>query len=171
MTLAFNDQSVTAMPFAFGSIREITMAEDGTLNVKTRYGDYEVEGDRVIQMPQGLIGFANHHRFVLIDLQREGAERFMLLQCVDEPSISFHVLPVDPSESGLAEDDIKEMTEQIGFPINDTAILFVVTIRRGDEGIELTANMRAPVLVNTSKMSGIQHVLLNDEYPLRQRLN
>lgn len=147
------------------------MADDGKLTVQTRYGEYEVETDRVISIPQGLIGFAQSRRFVLIDLQKEGAERFMLLQCLDEPSISFHVLPVDPNESGLKVEDIKQMTDQVGFPVDQTAILFVVTIRRGEDGIELTANMRAPVLVNTSKMTGIQHVLANEEYPLRQRLN
>lgn len=174
MTLAdydFGSVQTGPIPLTIGALGGFTMAEDGTLSVQTRYGDYEVEADRVIQMPHGLIGFATHHRFVLIDLKREGAERFMLLQCVEEPSISFHVLPVDLTESGLAEEDIKKMTDQVGFPTTDTAVLFVVTIRRGEEGVELTANMRAPVLVNTAKMSGIQHVLENDEYPLRQRLN
>lgn len=147
------------------------MAENGKLTVPTRYGEYEVESDRVIEIPQGLIGFSKSRRFVLIDLQKEGAERFMLLQCLDEPSVSFHVLPVDPNESGLKPEDIEQMTSQVGFPVDQTAILFVVTIRRGDDGIELTANMRAPVLVNTAKMSGIQHVLANEDYPLRQRLN
>lgn len=147
------------------------MTENNKMIVQTRYGEYEVDSDRVISIPQGLIGFANNKRFVLIDLQKPGAERFMMLQCLDDPAIGFHVLPVDPLESGIAKEDIQRMTEEIGFPVEQTAILFVVTIRRGEEGIELTANMRAPVLVNTEKMSGIQHVLPNDDYPLRQRLN
>lgn len=155
-----------------GVIEERHMpVEADTLTVKTRFGDYEVRRSRVLTLPKGLIGFGEFRSFALLNLPEGKGQHFKLLQAVDESTLGFYVLPVAAETSGLEAADIAEACRQLRIQPKDLMILLVVTARRTDSGVELTANMRAPVLLDSSRLVGHQHVMANDKYPLRHRLN
>ena len=59
----------------------------------TRFGRLDVEDERIITFPRGLLGFPSHTRFALIQTGEENY--FFWLQCVDEPQLAFVV--TDPS--------------------------------------------------------------------------
>src|SRR6478609_2678770 len=59
----------------------------------TRFGRLEVNEERIITFPHGLLGFPQHQRFALIQTGEENY--FFWLQSVDEPSLAFVV--TDPS--------------------------------------------------------------------------
>ncbi|HET8727531.1 MAG TPA: flagellar assembly protein FliW [Alphaproteobacteria bacterium] len=146
-------------------------AKAGTMTVKTRFGDYEVVRDRTITMPKGLIGLAGLQTFALLNLPEGKGDHFKLLQSLDEPSLGFYVLPVSTEASGFDADDIAEAARLFGIPAKDLAVLLVITARRGENGVELTANLRAPIILDTARQVGHQHVMASEKYPLRQRLN
>src|SRR5215216_1730550 len=56
-------------------------------------GTLNVEDERVIHFPKGLLGFPDHSRYALIQTGEENY--FFWLQCVDEPNLAFVV--TDPS--------------------------------------------------------------------------
>ena len=61
--------------------------------VTTRFGTLNVEDERVIDFPKGLLGFPDRTRYALIQTGEENY--FFWLQCVDEPNLAFVV--TDPS--------------------------------------------------------------------------
>ena len=59
----------------------------------TRFGRLDINEDRVMTFPGGLLGFPDHARYALIQTSAENY--FFWLQCVDDPNLAFVV--TDPS--------------------------------------------------------------------------
>ena len=53
---------------------------------------------------------------------------------------------------------------------DDLVLLLVIAARKTPSGVELTANLRAPILLDTDRRVGVQHVLSSEKYALRHRL-
>ena len=126
---------------------------------------------KIVSFPKGVIGFAQLLDYAILNMPHEGTERFKLLQSVDEPGIGFYVVPVGLENSGFEPDDIAHAAEQYEIELKHLAILLIVTARKNDAAVELTANLRAPLLVDTEHCVAYQHVLSDDKYPMRQKLN
>jgi len=120
----------------------------------------------VVEFPSGIPGFESHHRFVLI----ASAELSPLgcLKAVDASDVSFLVL--DPTllffnyDLTLSESERARIGADAGEPL---LWLAIVTITEK----EATANLRAPIVINPSKMIGCQLIRENDQYPVRFSIN
>ncbi|HEX7795982.1 MAG TPA: flagellar assembly protein FliW [Vicinamibacterales bacterium] len=120
----------------------------------------------VVEFPSGIPGFESHRRFVLI----ASAELSPLgcLKAVDASDVSFLVL--DPRllffnyDLTLSEFERARIGADAGEPL---LWLAIVTITEK----EATANLRAPVVINPSKMIGCQLIRDNDQYPVRFAIN
>lgn len=141
-----------------------------TVVVETRFGAFEFTADSAIQFPNGLVGFANHRFFGLANLPAPAPEDFKLLQSLNEDAISFIVIPLDAHASPLDGADLDEACEASGVSRDTATLLFIVTIRpKADgEGVEMSVNLRAPIVFDLRARRARQHVLANDRYPLRQ---
>lgn len=146
------------------------LLEAETVTVKTRYGEVVVEHESLLSFPLGLIGFGDCHSFALIDLPADGRRSFKLLQCVDQPELSFTVVPASAAAARFAAGDLAEAAAHHEIAGGALAVLLIVTAHRGAEGLELTANLRAPILLDTARRQGFQHVMPSEMYPLRHRL-
>ncbi|GAB4387911.1 MAG: flagellar assembly protein FliW [Thermodesulfovibrionales bacterium] len=118
----------------------------------TRFGSLEVEEDRIISFPSGLLGFPGIKRYVLMDYKDTPLK---WLQAVDDPDVAFIVteprailpdfgLELDPptrSALKLQSDD-------------DLAVLVVLRV----EGEQVIANLNGPIVVNSRLMIGVQAV-------------
>jgi flagellar assembly factor FliW len=131
----------------------------------SKLGDIEIADEKIITLEEGLPGFADAHRCVLVDA-RPGAE-FKWMLFVDRPELAFVV--ADPFaffpdyEAPVAEGDL----EAVGFSDGDElALLSVITIR-GRRKEDTTFNLRAPIVVNMKTCSGKQFVLKDDKWGVR----
>jgi hypothetical protein len=68
----------------------LTLGQGALMEIQSsRFGVLNVDEQRIIQFPQGLLGFPSHKRFALI---QTGPEKcFFWLQCADEPNLAFVV--------------------------------------------------------------------------------
>lgn len=137
------------------------------MRVQTRYwGVQEVAEDRLVCFPQGLPGFPDCHRFVLLG-EQGGA--FLWLQCVDDPEVALPVTDpfalVPGYEVPLEEDDVELLGVEAA---QEVAVLVVVTVR--SDPLRATANLAAPILVNTTRRVGRQKVLAEAPYSVRHPL-
>ena len=91
-----------------------------------------------------------------------------MLQCINDPSLSFIVFPPN-MESGLIDRaDIEAAAKAVKMSYEDLVILLLVTVRGQDDGTStLSVNLRAPVLVDAVNFTGVQYVMPNDKYPVR----
>ena len=75
---------------------------------------------------------------------------------------------VAPPESIEFDDETAEL---VGCKALDEqfAMMAIVNIPR-DTPIEMTVNIRAPIIVHTEKRTGWQVILPNEDYPIRHRI-
>ena len=87
----------------------------------------------------------------------------LLLQSVNDPSITF--LSADPSVLGLrySDEDRKKAIKEVGFNPKDTQMLVILTLYQDGEAGYLTANMRAPILIDSAQRVGRQHKLTDGD--------
>ncbi len=144
-----------------------------TVVVETRLGTYEFTPAQTVVMPHGLIGFAEPQVFGIGNLPAPVPEDFKLLQSLGEPPISFVVLPVSSAEAPIEAADLDEACAAAGFVRGEIHVMFLCTIRPKDdgEGIDMWANIRAPILFDLEARRARQFVLPNGRYSMRQPLD
>jgi flagellar assembly factor FliW len=137
--------------------------------IAARFGALVLDPERIILFPHGLLGFASQRRYLLADIPGADAA-FKLLRSIDDPELSFVVLPLDLSAGPIAASDLAAARSALAIEDAALAVLAVVTLRAQVERVDFTLNLRAPLLVDTSRRLGYQHVLPDDAYPLRHPL-
>jgi flagellar assembly factor FliW len=132
------------------------------LNTK-HFGFIEIDEKNIIDFPEGIPGFENVKKFVL--LSNEDSP-FQWLQGVDNPHLAFVV--IDPRL--CKEDyvvDVEDAEVEI-LDIRDSSKVLVYSIVVVPEDIsKMTANLKAPVLINTENNKGKQVILNNEDYPIK----
>jgi flagellar assembly factor FliW len=132
------------------------------MNINTsRFGELDVADDAVISMPDGMLGFSEIKRYVLIQ-HRDGSP-FLWYQAVDEPNLAFVVVDAftffpDYEVVMSSEDvDVLKCTKP-----GDLAVFLVVVIPDNPE--DMTANLRGPLVVNVDNKIARQVVLTDEKY-------
>lgn len=159
---SLNTTSSTAAEMMTDAGKELTFA--------TRFGEVKLREDRLIEFPQGLFGFRECTSFGLTKLPNVDDSPIMLLQCVNEPAIAF--LVADPATLGIeiAGNDRTTALDETGMPASETQFLTILTLYDNDESYYLTANLRAPILIDSDSRSGVQHILANKEYTTQHKV-
>ena len=133
-----------------------------------RFGAIEVPATQVITMPLGLVGFPRLNRYIIME-HRPGSP-FHWLQSLDQPELAFVItdpLVFDPGyQLVLSGSDTKLL--EVGDP-RDLQVWVLVTIPAGNpEG--MTANFKAPVVLNLRNRVAAQVILDDARWSLRQPL-
>jgi flagellar assembly factor FliW len=137
--------------------------------VETRFGDIEFVWDKAIYMPLGLLGFTDQHVFGLANIPGKNLDQFKLYQSLTEADLSFIVAPYN-SDSGIYDPaDIERAGKSLAIPEEDIAILLIVTVRPTGNGqnYAMSVNLQAPVIINTTRQIGWQHIMPHDKYPVQ----
>lgn len=133
------------------------------MNLQTsRFGTVEVDDDRIITIPRGLLGFGRHTRYVLIQPNDEGY--FFWLQSAEVPELAFVV--TDPALF-VSDYQVPIKTEQMNeLGLDDMAEAQVlVTVNK--RGRTLTGNLQGPLVINTRQRLGQQLVLSDRRFSTR----
>jgi len=140
-----------------------------TLKVKSsRFGEVEVPADRVITLPQGMIGFPQLRRYVLI--RHRDDSPFFWLQSLEAAELAFVV--VNPLLFDAAYKFTLSNAETKLLNAEDPSqiqVWVVVTIPVGKPD-KMTANLKAPVVINLQNRQAAQIILDDAKYSVRQPL-
>lgn len=131
----------------------------------TRFGVIQIQDDRVITFPAGLLGFASHTRYCLLEPGDDAC--FFWLQSLDDPALAFVV--TDPSLF-VPEYSVPiraEQMESLGLARLEDAQVFVV-VNKVDT--QLTGNLQGPLVINTLTRVGEQMVLAEKRWTTRHPL-
>lgn len=127
----------------------------------TSLGDVDVNLDKSIVFPNGIIGMEDCKRFNLFHENKENPLVFWM-QSLDQPEITFSV--VDPSIMGInyeiTLDDDEVALLEMENP-EDLAVVMIVRktgkhIEQNEEEGKVRANAIAPLIINTKTRRGLQ---------------
>lgn len=133
----------------------------------TRFGEIEVAEAETIKLPNGLIGFPELKKFILLDHDKDSP--FKWLQSLDDGSIAFVLInpllfksdyTVEVTEAEVS--DLELTTEQ------DAVISVIITMPSNPQN--MTANLKAPLIFNLQNRMGKQIILNNSAYTTRHNV-
>lgn len=133
-----------------------------------RFGALEIDESRILHFDRGLPGFPRCTRFIVMEHDLETPLKW--LQCVDQPEVAFliaepdQILPECPLE--IPETALAAIGSAAGDPPGSLAAFLILNV---DEG-QLTANLRAPVIVNIEQRRARQWILENPDLPTRKQI-
>ena len=137
--------------------------------VKTKYfGEIELTEDKVITFENGIFGFEDYKRYTLLcDVEREGDKRIISwLQSLDEEALALPV--IDPNFVMPSYDPSvpSEIIESIG-TLNDDNAVILLTLTVPSDLTKMTANLKAPIIINSETKKGCQVVAENSDYMVK----
>ncbi len=145
-------------------------ATEAVVTVETRFGPITFGPKNIVHFPQGLVGLPLSKRFGLSPIPDKRMGQFMILQSLDDFALSFLVLPLQIGPNTVTHDDAAEACAALAVPLEDADFFTVVTLRQGDQGLSVSINLRAPIIVDSKSHVARQCVLANQNYPIRQPL-
>lgn len=122
-----------------------------------QFGEFEYAPEHIITFPEGLLGFEDLHKFILIN--DEQSEPFLWLVSLEDEAISFPVL----EPHSLLPTYTTGMFDSDAF-----TTLVVVSLKPTVE--ESTVNLRSPIIITNETQEGKQVVLENETYQFQQPL-
>lgn len=134
------------------------------LNTK-HFGLIEIDENKIIDFPEGIPGFQEIKKFVILSSDDKGSP-FQWLQAVDNPDLAFVV--IDPRlfrpEYVVDVNDAEIEILNIQDPTN--VLIYAIVVVPEDIS-KMTANLKAPVLINTENNRGKQIVMDKDDYKVK----
>lgn len=140
------------------------------MNIQTtQFGPIEVADDRILTFERGIPGFEEYKEYALIPADASEATPFFFLQSVEEEEVSFFL--VDPF-TFFGDYDVKLGDQQVErLALEDPADAIVLTtITAASDLKDATTNLKAPIVINNKKRLGMQVVLDNKTYNIKQPL-
>jgi flagellar assembly factor FliW len=133
-----------------------------------RLGELDIPADKLLMFPDGLLGFPDAIRFVMVEV--EGSDEYRWLQSVEDPGLAF--LAVIPwaffPDYSPEIDDATQSELGVAQP-TDAIVLCLVTIR-DETDPPITANLLGPVIISTATRVGRQVVQPDSSLPTRAAL-
>ncbi len=129
------------------------------------FGQLEIDEEGIVDFPEGLPGFEDVKRFILLGKSEEDSP-FQWLQGVDNTDIAFVV--IDPII--LKKDYVVDISDDevgvLNIEDSDKVMIFCIVVVPEDIS-KMTANLKAPVLINPENKKGKQVVIDNKEYNIK----
>lgn len=135
------------------------------MKIETRlFGEVEIDETSIIIFEKGIPGFEGSLKFALLDIEDSIMK---CLQSIEDKNMCLIVInPFDyikDYEINLSADEIKrlQITKE-----EDVLIFNILNIKED----KVTANMLAPIVVNVIKKLGVQIILQDSNYSIRQEI-
>lgn len=133
---------------------------------KTRhFGEIDYDPSRSITFPQGIPGFPQCHKFLLMS-ENEKEDTFFWLQSLDDGDVAFTLMDVykvlpdyDPH---VEQEELEELGEVDGKALTIYNIAVIPDYARA-----MRVNLKAPIVINEEAGLGKQVICTNEDYPIR----
>lgn len=132
----------------------------------SKFGETEIEENKIIEFPRGILGFETNKRFSIIKTEEDVS--LYWLQSLDEDLALPCINPYDffPDYDPLInEEDLMQIQYQSE---GDMIVLNTIVVR--EEVTVVTANLAAPIVINTKNKLGAQFVLQDTSYKVKEPL-
>lgn len=140
----------------------------------TRFGEVEFPEEVLIHFPEGILGFPEMDRYVLLEHDIDNSP-FKWLQSVDSPDLAFIVMDpalLAPDYSVMIDSDTARVIRCAD--ASRLAFVSILNIPSGN-AYQMTANLKAPLAINPDQRLGRQVILGSQTFsvqePVFPRLN
>ena len=131
----------------------------------TRFGHVQIDESLIITIPEGILGFKDLKRFIILD-HFDKESPFKWLQSIEDLSLAFVITDplifVPDYKAKIPKDELVsiELSEA-----GNAIIVVIVNINRDHS--EITINLQGPLVINPEKKLAKQCILRTDDYDVR----
>jgi flagellar assembly factor FliW len=131
----------------------------------SRFGTVSIQAEDVLTFPEGLLGFNELRQFVLLDDPSD--EIFAWLQSCEDQNIAFPILEPELFAPGFAVQLTKHDMEVLRLESTRGIRSFAIITIPQDPTL-MTANLKAPIIINVTKRLARQCVLQDNSLAIRE---
>lgn len=131
------------------------------------HGTMVYEADEIITFEKGIPGFQNLKKFVIKETGEDSP--FSILQSIEEKEIGFILispfLVYENYEINLNE----EINNNLKISSSNEVLLYsIVTLNSNAK--EITANLKAPIVINLNTKKAEQYIIDKDTYKIKEKI-
>ena len=130
------------------------------------FGEIDVDESKFLVFEDGILGFPDLKRFMLIHDEESGADNLISwMQSIDEPGFAMPVIdPLKVCEDYNPEVE-DELLKSLGNIIEELLVLTTVTVPTEIE--KMTCNLKAPFIISANNRKACQIILDEDKYLIK----
>lgn len=137
------------------------------MRVETRlFGEIDIEDEKVITFPGGLVGFPEMKKFTIIyDEEKTGKQGIIWLQSLDEPQFAMPVM--EPNQ--VFEEYNPTVNDELLSPLGELTeknLYVLVSVTVPKDITKMTVNLKGPIVINTDTLLANQ-IVVEDDVPVR----
>jgi flagellar assembly factor FliW len=130
----------------------------------SKFGSLEIDSQRIILFPDGIVGFESHRHWVL--LSEDNDDSIGWLQSLSDSELAFLVVTPQRFVEGYEMKLHRSQLLTVPWSREDRSLTLAIV---SDHDGTLTANLKAPILLNVDRCLGRQ-VIVADDQPLQHVL-
>ncbi len=129
------------------------------------FGNVKINENDVITFVEGIIGFEDNKRFVVLGKQDEESP-FKWLQSVDDKDLCFVIIPPGYFRKEYELFVPEDTAVRLELKEDKDVIIYSIVVIPEDVS-RMTANLKAPVIINAANNKAAQIVLEDERYSLK----
>lgn len=135
------------------------------------YGEIEYEEEDLITFPDGIFGFLDLKRYLLLCLT-EGDDTVLLMLSVERPEIVFAIInPLILSKNYSPSLSAAELSFLKAEDVNELSYYAICNIQSEEDYLQNTVNLKCPLVINPNNRIGMQVILDNPSYRYRHKFS
>lgn len=138
------------------------------MNIETKFfGSREIDDSEIITFKQGIPGFEDYHRYVLLKYRDDSP--FLIMQSVELGDLALIVTELATVVPDYSIDLTDEVVSEIKLSKPEDAAAVAVVVLPADPS-KATVNLAAPIIINQQEHLAKQVILDHPAYSLRHPL-
>ena len=137
--------------------------------IKNRFGELTIDVKHAVLFKDGMLGIPGHMHFCIIDYP--GQSKFKLLQCVEDESLCFIVVPSQADNQIHEPEDMHDACQALDVDPDHLLVLFIVSVHSEEGKRRLSVNAKAPVMIDAARKSGTQYVFQSKQYNIQHMIS
>lgn len=135
--------------------------------IKTRcFGEINLDEDKIITFETGLMGFEEYKKFTILYNIEEGKTRISWLQSIEEPNLALPMISpiyiMDDYNPTVEDEVLKPLGE-----LSEENIVLFLALTVPSNVKKMTANLKAPIVINADTKKGCQIIAENSDYQVK----
>lgn len=131
------------------------------------FGPKEIDASEMITFKQGIPGFENLHRYVLLKYRNDSP--FLIMQSVDSGELALIVIPLVTVVPNYSIDLSDDVAAELKLAKPEDAAAVAVVVLPADIA-QATVNLAAPIIINQQEHLAKQVILDHPAYGLKHPL-
>jgi len=129
------------------------------------FGSIEYDPNDIIYFREGIPGFETLHNFLILTDNSQNIP-FKWLQSLDETDIAFAIIEPESFKPDYTVEITDEIIKVLDIEDLNHLLIFVIVVIP-EEIEKITANLKAPIIINAENNKAVQVILENEKYLIK----